>query len=282
MQPIRHLFTALLLLAGLFAAPTPIHAAQSYDNCTAFIDTLPATISTQGTWCLRHDVTTPITSGNAITINTNNVTIDCNDFKIGGLSAGTSSLANGIFANGPLNATVRHCNVRGFRNGVYLNGAGHLIEDNRFDQNLYVGIYVAGDNNRVERNAVYDTGGYPGNNLSYGIYASADVIDNTVAGVFATAAATYPDGIDLYGTGIEARGNRVRGLAAAGGGSALGIYVGNAGITVSGNRISAAAPIYGVGIVGFGANDTFCGGNTIAKFSTPISACQDTGGNASN
>ncbi|HEY0661023.1 MAG TPA: hypothetical protein VGD21_06870 [Lysobacter sp.] len=79
---IRHGLAALVLLVHA----VPVQAAESYDNCTGFIETLPATISTQGTWCLKHDVGTAITEGNAVTIAANNVTLDCNDFKIGGLA----------------------------------------------------------------------------------------------------------------------------------------------------------------------------------------------------
>ena len=280
---LRHLFATLLLLAGLIAAPPSARAAQSYDNCTGFIDTLPASIGTQGTWCLRHDVTTAITSGNAITINTNNVTIDCNDFKVGGLQAGTSSGAVGIHANGRLNATVRHCNVRGFQIGIDLeNGGGHLVEDNRLDQNLYLGIFVLGDNNRIHRNAIYDTGGAPGINTTFGIYADADVIDNTVSGVFATGTDAFPRGIYMFGDGSEARGNLVRGLVVAGAGSAYGIYVSDSGTRVDGNHVTAAATTNGTGINGNGALVTFCGNNTIAKFTTSISTCQDAGGNVSH
>src|SRR5690606_24652633 len=89
-------FLAALLLLGGLAATQPARAAQSYDACTGFIDSVPATISTQGVWCLRKDLSTNITSGNAITIATNNVTIDCNDFKLGGLAAGNGSNAFGI------------------------------------------------------------------------------------------------------------------------------------------------------------------------------------------
>src|SRR5690348_2627551 len=57
-------FAAILVLASLGPAlPLPARAAQSYDNCTGFIDSVPATVSTQGTWCLRHDANTAITSG---------------------------------------------------------------------------------------------------------------------------------------------------------------------------------------------------------------------------
>src|SRR5690606_20448934 len=108
---------------------------------------------------------TAITSGNAIHIAANNVTIDCNDFKIGGLAAGNASNANGIYAPAKQSATVRHCNVRGFRTGISFldtgthTGGGHLVEDNRLDNNLEYGIYVGGENSLVRRNRVYDTGG---------------------------------------------------------------------------------------------------------------------------
>ena len=273
MQSIRHLLATLLLFASLFAAPA--RAAQSYDNCTGFIDSLPASITTQGTWCLRHDLTTAITSGNAITVGTNNVTLDCNDFKVGGLQAGTSSQATGIGSISSLNATVRHCNIRGFYYGIHLSGGGgHLIEDNRLDQNLFTGINVLGDNNRVRRNAVYDTGGVnPANNQSFGIYASADVTDNTVAGVFATASDTYPYAIDILGNGSVVRGNFVRGLVVGGFGTGVGIYADAPGITIDGNRVSAVATTAGNGIYGAGPN-TFCSNNTVVNFSLAYTSCE--------
>ena len=219
MQPICHLLPALFLLAGLFIAPTPARAAQSYDNCTGYVDTLPATISTQGTWCLRQDVTTGITFGNAITINTNNVTLDCNDFKVGGLQAGVGTTTNGIYANNRLNATVRHCNVRGFFWGVNLSGSGggHLVEDNRFDGNTFGGIYVSGDGSTVRRNFVYNTGGATsGGSWTEAILSSgdSDVIDNTIWGMTPITTRNDTEGltIDSNNDGLVA-GNRVRGLA---------------------------------------------------------------------
>ena len=232
MNPIRHLLVALLLLTGLFAAPTPARAAQSYDNCTAFIDTLPATISTQGTWCLRHDVTTPITSGNAVTINANNVTIDCNDFKIGGLQAGVGTSAIGIYANNRLNATVRHCGIRGFQFGLALigNTGGHLVEDNRFDSNTYTGLDVEGDGSLIQRNRVIATGGSTSvTGVALGIYTfySVDILDNSVDGVLPTAGtggAANAWGIrtnsNLNGSLV---GNRVRGVVSLSPGHDYGI-----------------------------------------------------------
>ena len=49
------LMPATLVLALAAAAPAA-QAAESYDNCTGFIDSLPATISTHGVWCLRKNL----------------------------------------------------------------------------------------------------------------------------------------------------------------------------------------------------------------------------------
>src|SRR5690606_14654473 len=157
-RPCVALLAILLVLAG-FPREAP---AETHDTCAGFIDSVPAVISTQGVWCLRGDVSTAQTSGSAIEIAANNVTIDCNGYKIGGLAAGSSSAANGIYAYGRMNITVRNCNIRGFLHGISLfgsNAGGHLVEDNRLDGNLYVGMDIYGDNNTVQRNQVYDTGG---------------------------------------------------------------------------------------------------------------------------
>ena len=278
MNPIRHWLAALLVLGGLFFAPTSARA-ETFHTCAGFITSLPATISTQGVWCLKQDLTTAITSGGAIIIATNNVTIDCNDFKLGGLQAGNGSTASGIFANGYVNANIRHCNVRGFNIGVNLeNGSGHLVEDNRLDQNLYIGIYVDGDNNRVRRNAVYDTGGHSGYTDSYGINVTGDVIDNTVSGVFAATLNTNPHGIAITGSGSEARDNRVGGLVVAGAGSAYGINASGTGIRLVGNQIAAAALTPGYGILGNGVN-TACSENAVTYFGTAYYSCEYTFGN---
>ena len=218
----------IVLLAVALLAPVlslPAYAAQSYDNCTGFIDSLPATISSQGTWCLRHDLSTAITSGIAITVATNNVTIDCNDFKLGGLAAGTGMGSYGIVAYDQPNLTVRHCNIRGFLGGLVATGGGHRIEDNGFDGNTWVALDVEGAGSTIRGNRVIDTRGstYIAGD-AYGIYAGSgvDVLDNTVNGVAST-----PNGSGnawAYGIVTESQGegsvtgNRVRGVAASGAG----------------------------------------------------------------
>src|SRR5690606_19099973 len=125
--------------------PFPGSAAEGYDNCTGYIDSLPATIATQGTWCLRKNLDTAIAVGKAINIAAYNVTIDCNDFKVGGLAAGGESRAYGIYSHNGQNITIRNCNVRGFGIGIFIDGgSGQLVEDNLLDGNLLAGITVDG------------------------------------------------------------------------------------------------------------------------------------------
>jgi parallel beta-helix repeat protein len=269
----------ILLLAGI-CAPWSAPAAQSYDNCTGFIDSLPATIGAQGVWCLRKDLSTANTSGDAITINANNVIIDCNDFKIGGLAAGNISQTIGIHAVNRQNATVRHCNVRGFHHGIHFHdGAGHLVEDNRLDNNLYVGIFVSGDNNRVRRNAVYDTGGAVGgvSHSPVGILAYANIVDNDVQGVFSSVTPSWPVGIHAYGAVVS--DNRVAGVepnVSNGSGYAMGIFgFSNLTSAVRNQVLASAGQSAGTGI----RSMQFCVGNTVGNFATPYGACGWSTGN---
>src|SRR5687768_14029700 len=136
--------TTLALLA--FSALSPVHAAEGNDNCTGTITSLPATISTPGIWCLTQNVSTAITSGTAITVSAHDVTIDCNDFKVGGLPGNVNTNTVGVSAHNWLNTTIRNCVIRGFLEGIRLAGtaSGGLVEHNRLDQNTVAGITLAG------------------------------------------------------------------------------------------------------------------------------------------
>jgi hypothetical protein len=279
----HHLVASALLLAG--GLPAQGLAAESYDNCAGFIDELPATISTQGVWCLRQDVATAITSGAAITIATNNVSIDCNHFKVGGLAAGPASKATGILADARQNAVIRNCNVRGFYIGAALSGAGHVVEDNRFNSNYATGVYVEGDGSVVRRNLVADTGGsdgVTGSTTAAGIVTAldVDVIDNTVASVF------VDHGTDREVYGISAsentsgsiRGNRIRNLSVLGAGSSFGIS----------NSVSSHVVMRDNHVIGDGTADSTIGiacaddsgisrDNVINGFQTGVELCADDG-----
>lgn len=220
------LHKALLPLLCVLAAGVPRPApAESFHACAGFIDSLPATVSTQGTWCLRRDLATAVASGAAIEVTTNNVTLDCNHFKIGGLAAGSDTQATGIRAQDRLNVTVRNCTVRGFRRGTSLVGAGHAVLDSRFDQNTEVGIFVNGEGSLVQGNQVLDTGPRA-TCCPVGLWVNGNVTariaDNQVSGVTATTTvAAY--GIVGYLVGGSIARNTITGVASTGTGEVNGI-----------------------------------------------------------
>ena len=277
---IRILLCLALAAGSFFAWPTATRAAESYDNCTGFIDSLPATISTQGTWCLDKNLSTSMTSGNAIEIATNNVTIDCNNFKIGGLTAGTGTGTTGIHALSRLNATVRHCNIRGFYYGIYIFGSGgHLVEDNSLDGNTHHGVLVAGNGSTIRNNLVIDTGGSTKTTGSaYGIYArhGVDIINNTVNGVAPEGENANASGIFTNANGEgSVSGNRVRGLAAIGAGDPTGIYILGSGRGVTrDNDVQGPGPgvAGGVGILCDG-NAATARNNMVGGFATGVMGC---------
>jgi len=275
--------TVALLLAGLVAC-APARAAESYDACVGFIDSVPTTISTQGTWCLRKDLSTNITNGYALTVASNNVTIDCNDFKIGGLAAGNDSTSFGIYAAQKQNVAVRHCNIRGFFYGIHLaGGAGHLVEDNRLDDNLYFGIYLTGENNRVRGNAVYDTGGKTGLSYAHGIYAHADIIDNTISGLFADRTGGILYGIRAFAAGAQVRDNTVSGFDTTpvqGGAAnwAYGIDLYGYRQRASGNHVAGGDSNNLIGTGLYARYPAACLGNSVGGFNSSIDAkCTGTG-----
>jgi parallel beta-helix repeat protein len=300
---IQRLAIATLLLVGQFALPQALRAAESYDNCAGTISTLPTTIATQGVWCLKGDLGTAITDGSAITIAANNVTIDCNDFKIGGLAAGDTSTAIGISASSRQNVTIRHCGIRGFQYGIsVVGGGGHLVEDNRLDNNLSVGVYLYGsDNSVIRHNRVYDTGGYPINTNVYGIDAygndAIEITDNIVAGVVGTPGyynavtgiylGNYTANVNRATAHIT--GNRISGLAPTGAGKvANGFenvnYGGTSGMVLfAGNDL--AMPVSVPDSYGIHCRYSYVSirDNTIRGFPTGFDAvCLDDGGNVSH
>jgi parallel beta-helix repeat protein len=271
----------LLLAAVLLVGPTgAASAAESYDNCTGFIDSLPATISTQGTWCLSKHLSTSMSSGEAITIATNNVTLDCNHFRIGGLAAGTGTLTYGVRADFRMNTTVRNCSIRGFLSGVYFtSGGGHLVENNSFDSNTRYGIWVAGAGSMIRDNIVIDTGGSTTSlGHAFAIFAASgvDVLNNTVSGVAATGTDSHAIGIHTNFNGYgSVNGNRVRGLAPTGTGAHRGIYTSN-----SEHSIIRDNDVQGPGPSAAGSIGVRCANsqatarnNVVAGFETGIDGC---------
>ncbi|HEY0661017.1 MAG TPA: right-handed parallel beta-helix repeat-containing protein [Lysobacter sp.] len=295
MQIVRSLIVVGLLAIG---HPAAVHAAEDYANCTGFIDTLPATIATQGTWCLKKHLYTSQTSGAAITIANDNITIDCNDFRLSGLGAGKSTNAIGILSAADRHdATIRHCRIQGFKFGLQLAGSNHLVEKNHLDGNRYIGIYTDGEANVVRDNFIVSTGGLPGMAYAYAIYATGgsnsatqpQILDNQIGGVSPAGNAAeqrYPRGI--LGSGLVA-GNVVSlfGFAANQPRNeptfAYGIYLVDRGI-VNNNALLEWDFVRGIGIRGNGEATSICRDNDVQQYtqypeSKGISDCQLAGQN---
>src|SRR5215471_9938738 len=107
----------LLVLLTLVLSTAPVRAETI--NCTA-ITALPAVITVQGIYCFTGDLNTAMTSGNAIDIQTNNVVLDLNGWKLGGLAAGLGTNAVGIHASDRKNITIKNGTVRGFLAEIWL------------------------------------------------------------------------------------------------------------------------------------------------------------------
>jgi hypothetical protein len=236
------------LLAGtvllVFSLPPPSRAETL--NCTP-ITSLPATISTQGLYCLTANLATAQTSGNAITINANNVTLDLNGWKVGGQAAGTGTRAEGIYS-GAANVTIKNGIVRGFLVGIDLAGRGAVVRDMLIDQNTHAGIYVVGPRAIVEHNQVVHTGGSTVFVNAIGIYAGGDgatVNDNRVSGLSA------PGGSNEYGINapsfqVTVRDNVISNSAKpTGGGTSYGISQAQKSITLNNAVSNFDIGIYG-------------------------------------
>lgn len=265
-------------------------------NCTE-IASLPAVIAVQGAYCLKQDLSTAITTGNAIEILANNVALDCNGHKLGGLGGGPDTQAVGVAATGRSNLTVRNCNLRGFGTAIRLAGpgSGHVIEDNRIDGSTEFGLSIAGNGSVVRRNRVLDTlqrAGASDDAVGIHTLGTMDVLSNTVVRVVAAV------GKSAYG--IRARdnlagaiiGNRVRNLFDQGQPSSFTAGIATipvAGIgraTISENHVVLAVPDNQPGISCYNAGEDVAFDNVVNGFHyhdglsyRPVLGCVDGGGN---
>jgi len=290
MSPHRFLGLCLGAAAVLLAFHPRNAHAETYQTCAGFIDAVPATITTQGVWCLRKDLGTAMASGAAITIAANNVTIDCNDFKIGGLAAGAGTQAVGIQVDGKQNATIRNCAIRGFHRGSVLSGGGHAVVDSRFDDNTSFGIYVFGDNAVVRNNRVMNTGGATGggmwDNIAIGIYIesayAATIHDNVVEGVVATEGGNgWAYGIIATTVTGTVKGNSIATVAADGTGQAVGIrngYVNARSVARDNVVVAGLSPVAGTGL-SCAHDGMMIRANVVRGFTETVEACTDIGGN---
>jgi hypothetical protein len=284
MRILRNLAGVSLMLAALVGAATHASAAESFDSCSGFVDAVPATITTQGTWCLRHNLSTNANGIHAIDIQADSVTIDCNGFKIGNVPAGIDTTSTGIFADSRANIKVRHCSIVGFHDGINIDSTnvqnGHLIEDNVLSQNRVNGIVVMGGGVIVQRNRVVNTGGNSTSLQSFGIQTSGDVLDNVVDTIVAASGVSNFNsvGIQTSGNGSLVQGNRVRNLVQKGISPAIGISIASG----TANEMRDNYVVQGTSTSGIAISCNSEGGarnNVMKNYTTGLGNCDDDGGN---
>ena len=217
-----HVFALRAVPATAVAVGLVLSAASARGetvNCTP-VTSVPTTIAASGVYCLTTDLDTSMTSGNAITIAANNVILDLNGHKLGGLAAGPATDAMGVYAMERQNVTVRNGTIRGFGRAVFLDGAilsqGHVIEGIRADQNTIAGFLVKGRGIIIRRNQVVATGGStlngPGS-VPTGIVAFGDgirIVDNDVITVTKVGTAGTAWGIlSELSTNVLVEDNRI-------------------------------------------------------------------------
>jgi hypothetical protein len=192
-----------ILAFALFAHATPALA----QSCTA-VTAVPATISASGKYCLARDFTINSTSAKAITINANDVTLDCDGHTLKNLATADNGSSAGIYFSSRNGIVIRNCRILGgFTSGIIANQANTQpnrtyyvnIEHNYIAGPFFYGILAYGSALEISGNRIYDIGGQA-NSDAFGIRVGGTtaggprfhlVQDNLVAGTTSPTRSAY-------------------------------------------------------------------------------------------
>jgi hypothetical protein len=196
-------------LAALLLAPRSA-AAQS-PGCTFELTSLPYTINSSGTYCLKSTMFTNLASGAAITIGGGyQVTVDLRGFALINVY-GPTTAANGVQGANKSNVTVRNGRIQSFKSGVTLDGPdsySNVVENVQVDQPYVSGIVISGNGHQIRGCSVTH-------------YGQED--------------SSYPVGILISGDGHLVEGNLVT-ASLSGTGRGISVFAGTNHLVV-GNRI---------------------------------------------
>ena len=250
---------ATTIVAALLAVAASSRADET-TFCNAFVTALPFTITTQGHYCFDRNLSTALTKGNAITIDSDFVVLDLESFKLGGGAAGVQTETVGIYSQNHRNITIRNGNIRGFKYGIRIDGfdagsGAYLVENNHLDNNTFAGIDVVGD----------------------GISIRDNILDN--------ATTSYGYGILAAGAPLTANASLVRGNVIVArpqtaGPGLTGIRQEDADGQADHNLV-VLQPITGTQSATYGIWGGLCRDNTVVGASTAnaLFQCRDLGGN---
>lgn len=275
---------AFCLTSGLLHAQTT--------NCTA-ISSAPYIISAPGFYCLTADLTTnnPSSGFYAISIQADNVVLDLNGHRIGGVAAGAGTQAIGITAVDKRYITIRNGSIRGYRVGISAGDSnqfgattaqGWLIENLRLDQNTYIGIFLAAKNSIARNNRIIATGNgsTPSSTEAVGIYAAGHnirILENDITQLSASFGGVI--GIWMnYANGAFVSGNRISDLSSPSWATAIEVYAADQGIIRHNSMLLASAPS-STGLALSGTTNFVYLDNIAQGFGTAYSGGTDLGNN---
>lgn len=205
-----------LLVSTLLVIPS---VGAETTNCTS-ITSIPAVISTPGSYCLGGNFNLAMDTGKAIDIQSKDVVLDMNGHYLDNSLApkGVGQETYGIYSSSGDNVTVRNGMIRGFYWGISMAGAGGstygtVVEDMRVQDACYRGIVTTDQNSVIRRNIVHSTGGtsLEGKDTIVGIFVSgkgSSVEDNLVYNTYGLENdVAYGIEIDSTQGLVEARNN---------------------------------------------------------------------------
>ena len=180
------------------------------------INSVPYTITAPGNYVLGASLTFSPASGNAISVNAHNVTIDLNGHYLYNPAFAANS-ANAIYSNNKGNITVRNGQIIGFNVGVYLDNpssgplnAGHIVESVRLTD-CGVGIFLtSGTTSVFQNNQISTTLASGSEGIGFFSGGGSQVSGNVVSGYssgsgISSGGGNYIDGNTLSNSPAMAR-----------------------------------------------------------------------------
>jgi parallel beta-helix repeat protein len=233
----------------------------------------PYSIKAPGHYCVTAELTAP---GNGISVNADNVDLDCGGYTIDGSSQVPATTSRGIVGYGRTNVVVHDCRIRGFIEGIRLTGTGNTVRDNVVIAPYARGIAVEGGDNTIEGNRVSGVGG--SSNYSWGAFGilakgPSIIRDNMVSGVMPTSG-SGKSGYGIYtsenDSGVVQR-NAVRNVSGDGGVIAVAITVDDSSnVVLSGNILVNPTEAYSFPIYCTGEKN-YSNGNVMYGFDHGVS-----------
>jgi parallel beta-helix repeat protein len=226
----RHGVAAALAIGTLWLGMGAAHAEN--------INACPVTITKPGHYNLNKNLVCT-TSGNAITIAADNVTLDLKGHFLIGPQTGGASTGVGVYVGAQQNVIVANGTITGFNVGVVLEGSTFSRVTGIAARGDYFGMIVAGGHNNAVSGCDASQSGF------FGIYSYSAVLtitnstaNSNLAGIADfgtlttiqgnTAEFNFNDGIGVHGTQGTIQGN----IAEF---NRLGFLVAGTGNTIRGN-----------------------------------------------